>query len=401
MDAPTSSDFVQTQLFVEEICCELARFHHVSEHGLEPEDVRVTRELALGGGDRYADIHVAPGGRPSYFIEVSLGMGARRLVRDLALKYAERERLPTDAEKLYVLTSLEPPTGETLEQIRGELAPGLDVEIWDERLLCERIHGCFGVGIEGFGLSDLIDVRRAIDRAKWRHAFKGEHADDILRPSLLWHFGFWRLAQLNESRKREPREVLAPGRYENVVVLMADLCSFSSFVRDTPDSRISRNALTEFYSKSRHQILNAGGMLYQFVGDEAIAFFGLPEPVDGALDHAMACARSLVDVGDSVSHHWQRSIDRIQPKRGIHLGMAVGDLEVVAERPFSRTHFGAVSDAVNLAARLLGESGQRELTVSNLAYQGLAEDSRDGFQELEPIEARNVGRIKAWRRTFP
>jgi hypothetical protein len=47
-------------------------------------------------------------------------------------------------------------------------------------------------------------------------------------------------------------------------VLLADLCSFSSYIRDTGDAEVVRESLTAFYSKARYQIINNGGMLYQF-----------------------------------------------------------------------------------------------------------------------------------------
>jgi adenylate cyclase len=65
--------------------------------------------------------------------------------------------------------------------------------------------------------------------------------------------------------------------YRGVVVLPADLCSFSSYVRDSPYARVVRESLTSFYSKSRYQIFNSRGTLYQFVRDEVIELFGLPD----------------------------------------------------------------------------------------------------------------------------
>ena len=67
-----------------------------------------------------------------------------------------------------------------------------------------------------------------------------------------------------------------PGRYRAIIVLLADLCSFSSFVRDAADPDVVLNSLTSFYTKARYQVVNRGGMLSQFVGDEVVAFFGLP-----------------------------------------------------------------------------------------------------------------------------
>jgi class 3 adenylate cyclase len=117
------------------------------------------------------------------------------------------------------------------------------------------------------------------------------------------------------------------------------LCSFSTYVRDTHDGELIRNTLTSFYSKARYEVLNHGGMIYQFVGDEIIGIFGLPDAESKYVEHALDCARALVDIGNSVSHRWQLSLDRVQNSGGVHIGIALGDLNLLPLRPFSRRHF--------------------------------------------------------------
>jgi len=182
-----------------------------------------------------------------------------------------------------------------------------------------------------------------------------------------------------------------------VVVILADLSYFSSFVRDTRDDEIMRGALTSFYSNSRYAIINSGGMMGQFVGDEVLALFGVPEDGDTVTLRALECARALLQIGNSVSNRWQRELDRVQPAGGVHLGIAMGDIHVVLYRPFSQTHIGVVGDAVNLSARLLAEAASNEMVVANTFYQKLPEAVQAEFSEMEPVEAKNVGLIKAWK----
>jgi len=105
----------------------------------------------------------------------------------------------------------------------------------------------------------------------------------------------------------------------------------------------------------------------------------------------------LCRIGDSVSHHWQRRIDRVQNATGLHVGIALGDLQIVSLRPFSRLHVGAIGDCINVAARLRAMAGQSEIVVSNAFHERLSEESQARCAEIEPVEARNVGRIRAWR----
>jgi len=152
-----------------------------------------------------------------------------------------------------------------------------------------------------------------------------------------------------------------------------------------------RGALTSFYSNSRYAIINSGGMMGQFVGDEVLALFGVPEPEDNVTQRALECARALLQIGNSVSNRWQRQLDRVQPAGGVHLGIAMGDIHVVLYRPFSQTHIG-VGGRRGHCPRLLAE---RQRCGARLSIR--ASEPCKPISEMEPVEAKNVGLIKAWK----
>jgi class 3 adenylate cyclase len=77
--------------------------------------------------------------------------------------------------------------------------------------------------------------------------------------------------------------------------------------------------------------------------------------------------------------------------------MALGDLHLMGLRPFSRTHLGLIGDCINVGARLMSQATADEILVSNALYQRLPAIARADFREIEPVEAKNVGRIKAWK----
>ena len=112
-------------------------------------------------------------------------------------------------------------------------------------------------------------------------------------------------------------------------------------------------------------------------------------------------ARSLLSVGRSVSDHWQRQIDRVQPSGGLHIGMSLGDVQIVSLRPYSRTHVGALGDCINVAARLMASAGPGEIVATNSLYRRFDPADRAAFTEIEPAEAKNVGRISAWKLRVP
>ena len=397
----------ELRLLLEELCCDFCRFEHVTRDGLAPQAIRIDREYWLGVPGAFADIRVAPSGQRPYFVEVKFGYPSDLLLRHLRRKYKEQTGETGNASKVVLVLDRSGRTGwESLQEGLHEcLHAGLELQLWDENSLLPLLAQRFGVAIPQITADHLLDVRQAIDRAKGFHAFGGpslaEYDHDPLKAELLWHFGFWRLKQLHQGGRQAPRDILPPGSYRGVAVVLADFCSFSSYVRDTADSEIVRESLTAFYSKARYQIINNGGMLYQFVGDQVVGLFGIPDHSPGFPEAALDTARALCHIGESVSQQWQRRIDRLQDAAGLHVGMAIGDLQIVSLRPFSRMHVGVVGDCINVAARLMALAGPSEVVLSNSLYQALGERGQARFQEIEPVDGHNVGRIRAWKLAPP
>jgi class 3 adenylate cyclase len=398
----------ELRLFIEEICCNLCRFRHVHDDGVAPEHVRIDQEVYLGVAGAFADIRVgSPPKVAPYFVEVKWGYPPERIVRTLARKYGPNSGAQQDATHVVLVyeTDRVADWPELEAQIRAALRPGLALQVWNERRLIEMLDQEFDLKIDSICASNLLDLRETIDQAKGVDAFGPDYKGTNLGSSLLWHLDFWRLKNIRERQVRErgsfsKREILPPGTYHDVAVIMADLTGFSSYVRDTRDERVVRECLTAFYAKSRHRIIDAGGMLYQFLGDAVIGLFGVPDKPPGYLGEAVDCAASLVEIGASVSNEWQRQIDRVQDAAGVHVGMAIGELQVVSLRPFSRAYIGCIGDSINMSARLMNVAGPGEVVASNMLYQRLDSEQQTGFVSLDPIEAKNVGKIRAWKRAM-
>ena len=387
----------ELRLFLQGICCDYLLFRHLDE-GLSPESIRIRQELAVGNG-AFADIEVRAGQSPPYFVEVDTGYSPERLLQSIRRKYASPRPATDGAERLVVV--VDGHAGDDLasmeRSLRGSLRPDLSLEIWPERHLLQLLGKRFDVALGAVGPDDLLTLRNAVDRAKGLHAFGDGFQNDPLEATLLWHLAFWRLRQLRAAGRSVSRAILPPGLCRDVVVVMADFCSYSSYVRDTRDEAVSRRALTAFSSMTRHRVINDGGMLYQFLGDSVIGLFGVPEQSPAYVEQAVTCARGLVDIGASVAAEWQRQIDQIQSAAGVHVSMTLGDLQVLSLRPLSRTHMGVIGDSINLAARLSAVAGCDEIAVSNTLYQRLPEALRAEFHEMPPVEAKNIGRIRAWK----
>jgi len=389
----------ELRLFLEEICCELVRAHHVEQDGLIPESVETIREVRLDSPRSFADIRVTPAGQTPYFVEVKWGYDVEETVERLARKYAVNP--DRRCRRLVVVTDhADGPARSAIDAaLRQRLCPTLAIDVWGDGEIRRRIEQSFGLRIETLSRGNIRAIRDSIIRAEWRAAFAG--ADDFLAPTLLWHFSSWTLRRLGRERGLGPQSVLRAGVYRDVAVVMADICAFSSYVRDTRDEALVRQSLTAFYSQARQAIVETGGMLDKFVGDEAIGLFGFPDRRSGYADDALRCACRLIDIGSSVSEHWQSRIDRVQKSRGVHIGIALGDVSLMPLRAFSAAHHGFIGDALNVTARLMAAAGPSDVLVSNGFYQALGAENRKGFQPVDPIDGRNVGLIQCWKLQRP
>src|SRR5262249_47211410 len=55
----------------------------------------------------------------------------------------------------------------------------------------------------------------------------------------------------------------------------------------------------------------------------------------------------------------------------------------------------------NMAARLSGSAEPGQIVVSNLVHRDLCGDMQKMLREARPVEAKNVGKIKAWVHDHP
>ena len=224
-------------LFVEEVTADLVRFEHAAATGCTLDRVAVERERPLGGADCYADIYVAPPSAPPFFVEVKLRYTAPEIVGRVAYKYGPSAKLAAPGERLaLVIRRADYDDWPAVEdELRRAANSNLALEIWDEPDLLDRLRKTFADDIRNLTREELLEVRRAIERAHWRFAFDGKFADHPITPTLLWHFSPWELHRIHREQGLVPEQILAPRVCEQTVVLMCDICSFSSFVRDTQE----------------------------------------------------------------------------------------------------------------------------------------------------------------------
>jgi len=138
-----------------------------------------------------------------------------------------------------------------------------------------------------------------------------------------------------------------------VTVLFADVVGSTS-LGDAMDPEDLRRLLGRFYAIANEVVAEHGGTLEKFIGDAAMAIFGLPHTHDDDAGRALDAALALRDR--------LRSDVTLGEQLPIRIGLNTG--EVVASRDAERTDFIITGDPVNVAARLQQAAEPWQILVS-------------------------------------
>lgn len=391
-------EYPELRLFVEELVTALCRLRHAPSAGAPAPALRIRHEYYLGPPNAFADLRIEVASGEVYFVEIKLGYGVERAIESIRRKYSSERAGLRGASRVVVVLDRHTPAvlAELQQALAGAVRPGIALELWDESRLRQLSAELLGLALPELSPATATDARHALDHALGNHAFGDGFRGDALDWSLQWHFGPWFLRDLSARGALDRRAVWPHGALRDTVVVYGDIAGFSGYVRDTTDEHTVRTILAAFYSKVRHQIFDCGGVLYQFLGDGVIALFPARTDPTSAWVRSLECAEAMLEIGQALSHEWQRQIDRMQPVKGVHIGVALGDLIMMPMHPFGSTPVGAIGDPINVAARLCTAAGPNQLLISNTLHRRLPIHIQHRFRELDPLEAKNVGKLKAW-----
>jgi adenylate cyclase len=183
--------------------------------------------------------------------------------------------------------------------------------------------------------------------------------------------------------QRADDSVLA-GERVVLTVLFGDLRGSTEWAERTePDEFVE--TLNRFLEEMTNIIFKHGGTLDKFVGDEVIALFGSPVPME---DHAYHAAKAALEMQDVQ----QKLIEELA-KDGKELpvmGVGISSGEVIAGEfgPAIRTDFTAMGRVMNLGSRLCSEAKGKQVIISSVTYEML--NGRFEVNKLDPVQPKGI-----------
>ena len=192
------------------------------------------------------------------------------------------------------------------------------------------------------GILAAVLAYRLIDQIEIRQNLRSAIGFD---PSVLAKFRT--LADKSESKSIQ----------QPVCILCSDIRSYTSFVLST-DHDVVTSAMSAYLGEMERIIVDHGGYVNKYIGDEIVAVFGFPYDREHPCDDGIEAGREMLQTVERMVGRWksegQPHFDRIGI--GVDFGV-VSFLEVGGN---SKRQFDIIGNAMNGAARL------QELTKKDL-----------------------------------
>jgi len=195
-----------------------------------------------------------------------------------------------------------------------------------------------------------------------------------------------------EPLERRMRTSVHPGLLvphpHDVAVLAVDMRGFSELTRALDDTQYLTNLIEQYLSAMTQVVERHRGVVFQYTGDGLLALF-LPElaalPAHALFDRLVHdTTRELHAEFDALHERWRdewHASGRGAVPIGLGVGLSFGRVTMGFIGASGKKHFGALGEAVNVAALLCGE-----------AEAGTVLADRDSFSRagMEPLRTRTM-----------
>src|SRR5262249_35447512 len=149
------------------------------------------------------------------------------------------------------------------------------------------------------------------------------------------------------------------GRSQNAAVLFVDIAgSTARMERMSPEDAV--RFLQDYHGRIERAVLAHQGVLEQFMGDGAMAVFGVPEPRPEDAAAALASARDLVD---DVKRRNEELLAAGEPPFRVAVGLHYAPVAIARLGGQTQSQISTAGDTVNVASRLEKLTRQHGATI--------------------------------------
>ncbi|MDX2219316.1 MAG: adenylate/guanylate cyclase domain-containing protein [Burkholderiales bacterium] len=177
-----------------------------------------------------------------------------------------------------------------------------------------------------------------------------------------------------------------------VCVIFSDIRGFTTLSEAMAPDQVM-NVLQRYFDRMVKSVHRFDGTIDKFIGDGMMILFGAPRPTPDPCTDAVQCALDMLESLDALNVEFEREgLPRLEIGIGINFGkVVVGNIG-----SSERHNYSAIGDAVNVAARIEGQT--KELGRRILITESVVNRISDRFN-FEPLGERLVkghSPVKVW-----
>ena len=188
------------------------------------------------------------------------------------------------------------------------------------------------------------------------------------------------------ARELAAHPELLSGQDLEITVLFCDIRGFSRITERLGATRTVEwiNDVMGALSKC---VLDQGGVLADYIGDELLAMFGAPVACDDHAARACRAALAMREVLPKLQDHW---LSVVQERMGIGIGINTGIARVGNIGSVYKFKYGAIGNTVNLASRVQGATKylKAPILITEATQKRLGENFAS--RRLCPIRVVNI-----------
>ncbi|MBL9042153.1 MAG: GAF domain-containing protein [Myxococcales bacterium] len=179
------------------------------------------------------------------------------------------------------------------------------------------------------------------------------------------------------------------GELREVTMLFSDIRGFTAMTERHKATEIVA-MLNEYFEVMIEILFKYNGTLDKYVGDEIMALFGAPVPVEEATWCAVQCA---IEMQTALQHFNSKRTPKGLEAIDIGIGINIGTVVCGMIGSSHTMQYTVIGDAVNTASRLCSVAGKGEIIVSEQALQAVSD--RVEYVALPPTKVK--GKLQALR----
>ena len=216
-------------------------------------------------------------------------------------------------------------------------------------------------------------------------SFNNFYKQFVLRQQVKKQFGTYVSPDLVKQLQKDPSLLRLGGERKEMTFMFMDICGFtpiSEHYKNNDDPEGLVILINNYLDTMTKIVLKNGGTIDKFMGDCIMAFWNAPLPCKNHADKAVQTSIEICEAADELI---QQLEDQGLPRIDIGIGINTGTCIVGNMGSESRFDYSVIGDAVNLGARLEGQTRNYDGVRVLLGPETYRSSTSRAFAEVDRI----------------